>query len=89
MWSADLSLGGAPISAWGGVPELDWVCVGIISMIFCVEIVELGLCGVIYCVDLGLCGFDMVVGVGVMVVIVWGGGGCCGGDCVGDGCEKK
>ncbi len=31
-------------------------------------------------------GFDMVVGVGVMVVIVWGGGGCCGGDCVGDGC---
>ena len=46
-------------------------------------------CGVIYYVDLGLCGFDMVVGVGVMVVIVWGGGGCCGGDCVGDGCEKK
>jgi hypothetical protein len=42
-----------------------------------------------YCVDLGLCGFDMVVGVGVVVVIVCG-GGCCGGDCVGDGwCEKK
>jgi hypothetical protein len=45
-------------------------------------------CGVIYCVDLGLCGFDMVAGVGVVVVIVWD-GGCCGGDCVGDGCEKK
>ena len=31
----------------------------IISVIFCVEIVELGLCG-----------FDMVAGVGVVVVIV-------------------
>ncbi len=42
-----------------------------------------------YCVDLGLCGFDMVAGVGVVVVIVCG-GGCCGGDYVGDGwCEKK
>ena len=42
-----------------------------------------------YIVGLGLCGFDMVAGVGVVVVIVWG-GGCCGGDCVGDGCcEKK
>ena len=42
-----------------------------------------------YCVDLGLCGFDMVTGVGVVVVIVWG-GGCYGDDCVGDGCcEKK
>ncbi len=46
------------------------------------------MCGVIYCVDLSLCGFDMVAGVGVVVVIVWG-DGCCGGDCVGDGCEKK
>jgi hypothetical protein len=46
------------------------------------------MCGVIYCVDLDLCGFDMVAGVGVVVVIVWG-GGCCGGDCVDDGCEKK
>ena len=42
-----------------------------------------------YCVDLGFCGFDMVVGVGVVVVIVCG-GGCYGGDRVGDGCcEKK
>jgi hypothetical protein len=45
-------------------------------------------CGVIYCKDFDSCGFDMVVGVGVVVVIVWG-GGCCGNDCVGDGCEKK
>jgi hypothetical protein len=35
-----------------------------------------------------LCEFDMVAGVGVVVVIVWG-GGCCDGDCVRDGCEKK
>jgi hypothetical protein len=34
---------------------------GIIFVIFCAEIVELGLCG-----------FDMVVGVGVVVVIVCG-----------------
>ena len=46
------------------------------------------MCGVIYCVGLGLCGFDMVAGVGVVVVIMWD-GDCCGSDCVGDGCEKK
>ena len=62
-----------PISAWGGAPKLDWVFVGIISVIFCVEIVELGLYG-----------FDMIVKVGV-VVIVWG-GGCCGDDGC---CKKK
>ena len=35
-------LGGAPISAWGGAPKLGWVHVEIISVIFCVEIMELG-----------------------------------------------
>ena len=45
----------------------------IISVIFCVEIVELGLCG-----------FDMVAGVGVVAVIVCGGG--CVGD---GWCDKK
>ena len=66
VWSADLNLGGAsisawcgvPISAWGGAPtsawggalELDWVCVGIIFVIFCVEIVELSLCVVLFTV---------------------------------------
>ncbi len=49
-WSVDLGLGGAPTLAWGGAPELDWVCVGIISVIFCVEIVELGLCVVLFTV---------------------------------------
>jgi hypothetical protein len=46
----DLGLGGAPISVWGGAPELDWVCVGIIFVIFCVEIVELSLCVVLFTV---------------------------------------
>ena len=45
------------------------------------------ICGVIVWIWV-FCGFDMVAGVGVVVVIVWG-GGCCDGDCVGDGCEKK
>ena len=55
--------GGALISLKGQL-LLFWVAVkflGIISVIFCAEIVELGLCG-----------FDMVVGVGVVVVIVCG-----------------
>ncbi len=46
---------------------------GIISVIFCVEIMELGLYE-----------FDMIVEVGV-VVIVWD-GGCCGDDGC---CKKK
>jgi hypothetical protein len=64
-------LGGASISAHGGAPIspkgqllLFWVVVeflGIIYVIFCVEIVELGLCR-----------FDMVIGVGVVVIIVCG-----------------
>ena len=42
-----------------------------------------------YCVGLALCGFDMDAEVRVVVGIVCG-GGCCGGDYVGDGCcEKK
>ena len=36
------------------------------------------MCGVIYCVDLGLCVFDMILEVGVVVVIMWGGGDCVG-----------
>jgi hypothetical protein len=51
---ADLDLDGVSILAWGGVSELDWICVRIISVIFCVEIVELGLCVVL------LCGFGFV-----------------------------
>ena len=47
-WSTNLGLGGVPISAWGGASELNWVCVGIIYVIIYVEIVELGLCVVLF-----------------------------------------
>ena len=39
----------------GGVPKLDWVFVEIISVIFCVEIVELGLCVVLFIVWIWVC----------------------------------
>ena len=80
-WSADLGLGWSTGVGLGlcGDYFCDFLC-GNCGVGF--------VCGVIYCVDLSLCGFDMVVRVGVVVVIVWG-GGCWGGDCVGDDCEKK
>ena len=78
MWSADLSLGWSA-RVWLGLCGEDFLC-GNCGVGF--------VCGVIYCVGLGLCGFDMVAGVGVVVVIMWD-GDCCGSDCVGDGCEKK
>ena len=81
MWSADLSLG------WGAGVGLG-LCEDYLCDFLCGNYGVGFMCGVIYCVDLDLCGFDMVIGVGVVVVIVWG-GGCCGGDCVDDGCEKK
>ena len=52
-------LGGVSTLAWGGALELGRVYVGIIYVIFCVEMVELGLCG-----------FDRVVGVGVGVMVM-------------------
>jgi hypothetical protein len=63
----------------GGVPISAW---GGVSEL-CAN------CGVgfVWCYLLCGFGFDMVARVGV-VVIVWG-GSCCGGDCVGDGWEKK
>ena len=80
MWSVDLGLG------WSVGVGLD-------------------LCGDYFCDFLcGNCGVGLVCGVTVWiwvcVSLIWllelelwwwlcGGGGCCGGDCVGDGCGEK
>ena len=79
-WSADLGLGWSTGVGLGlcGDYFCDFLC-GNCGVGF--------ICGVIVWIWV-FCGFDMVAGVGVVVVIVWG-GGCCGGDCVDDGCEKK
>ena len=95
-WSSISASCGVLISAWGEARSRPrWsaeVGLGFCGNYFCDFLCgNCGVgfvCGVIYCVDLGLYGFDMVAEVWVVVVIVWD-GGCCDGECVGDGCEKK